>query len=560
MDKMRYAIYARYSSDLQRPTSNEDQIRNCRRCEKARSGVILEDCVFTDEELSGSLPMEHRPGLSAMLKAAGQQPKPFDYVLVDDTSRLSRNEGETAKIIKILRFSGVQIFFVSQGIDTAEDQSYLTVGVHGVFDAHYRHQLGQKTLRGMRGAVVRGYNAGGRVYGYKYIPELDPSGVTDRKTGQTRVLGTRIEIDEEQAPVVGEIFSRYADGLSVRDLTHGLNQKGYHPPHNGRQAGRGHKPAWIPATVRGMLQNPKYVGDWTYNKAGWVKHPVTGQRRHVLKPEGEWELDHRPERAIVDTLTWEKVQKRLEANRTGPQRNRKGVRSRFLLSGLMKCHVCGGSYVVVTGTDRSNPLFGCCTNWNRGGAACSNNFRVGMEEIQEVILRDIQKQLLSPAVLSAIVKKVNQRIKTKIRDLRKRSTSIQEKRRQEQWALDRLLDAIEKGVDLREIKPRIEAHRAQRDVLDRQIEALKSATDLDKFKADDEYVEKWLFRLRELVQTDPIAAKAKLTSLLGAFTLSPEMVDGVKCLRLEANAKIIGLLKVAGGERFSKETNTGGRA
>ena len=62
----------------------------------------------------------------------------LDGVVAGDKSRLSRNEGETAGIIKILRFCGVHVFFVSQGIDTAENQPCLTVGVYGGSCRSYR--------------------------------------------------------------------------------------------------------------------------------------------------------------------------------------------------------------------------------------------------------------------------------------------------------------------------------------------------------------------------------------------------------------------------------------
>jgi len=93
-------------------------------------------------------------------------------------------------------------------------------------------KVGKATQRGMRGAVERGYSAGGRVYGYGSIPELDQTGAIDRKTGQTRVFGKRPEINPEQAAVVQEIFSLWVDGLSVINIAHRLNQKNQEPPHN----------------------------------------------------------------------------------------------------------------------------------------------------------------------------------------------------------------------------------------------------------------------------------------------------------------------------------------
>ena len=64
---MRYAIYARYSSDLQRASSLEDQIRKCHEFGRAQSWIAVKDCIYTDEAISGMT--TDRPGLKRMLGA-----------------------------------------------------------------------------------------------------------------------------------------------------------------------------------------------------------------------------------------------------------------------------------------------------------------------------------------------------------------------------------------------------------------------------------------------------------------------------------------------------------
>ena len=58
-----------------------------------------------------------------MLQAASQLPRPFDVLLLDDTSRLSRDQGETARIFERLNFLGIRIVAVSQGIDSQSEQA-----------------------------------------------------------------------------------------------------------------------------------------------------------------------------------------------------------------------------------------------------------------------------------------------------------------------------------------------------------------------------------------------------------------------------------------------------
>ena len=86
---MRYAIYARYSSDLQRQTSIADQLRKCHEFAQSQGWVPVKDCIYTDEAISGV--STERPGLQRMLQAALSMHRSFDVVLIDDTSRISRS-------------------------------------------------------------------------------------------------------------------------------------------------------------------------------------------------------------------------------------------------------------------------------------------------------------------------------------------------------------------------------------------------------------------------------------------------------------------------------------
>ena len=112
---LRCAIYARYSSDRQSPASIQDQLRKCREFAKEREWEFQDAHVYTDEALSGA--GADRPGLVKLLDAVSRLPCPFDVVLLDDTSRLSRNIGDIARAFERLSFAGIRIIAVSQGID-----------------------------------------------------------------------------------------------------------------------------------------------------------------------------------------------------------------------------------------------------------------------------------------------------------------------------------------------------------------------------------------------------------------------------------------------------------
>ncbi|MFZ1684769.1 MAG: recombinase family protein [Candidatus Zixiibacteriota bacterium] len=545
---MRCAIYARYSSDLQNDRSIDDQVAKCK-LYASRMGIEVHDQhIYSDRAISGAS-MVGRSGFIALLNAAAHRPRPFDLVIADDTSRLSRKAGEVQDIFEQLRFYGIGVYLVSQDIDSRKQDSYLTAGVHGLIDSQYRRDLGQKTLRGMVGQALRGNNPGGRLYGYSSIPVFDESGVRDRRTGQPRMLGARLEVLPEQAEIVVDIFELYLSGLSCRDIAFQLNAKRVEPPHNLRQLSRGSgKAAWLPTTIYLMLQNPRYTGDWSFNRFGWVTNPKTRQRRRMAKPSEDWQINLQPQLKIVDKSTFHAVQLRIQERKNGPHKRRTGAPSSFLLSGLMRCHECGSSYVVINGSNRNRVVFGCCTHHKRGPSACTNSFKVVKAEIELAILNDIQQNLLNPAFLSALVNKANSSLKSKLKKLSQGSDDLVKKRADLCKRLGNVVDAISENgpssnlnAKLREIESEI----ANSDAL---YEALSGAYSYERLKLDKKHVAGWIVRLKGRLESDVIGAKAQLMSLVGEFTLTPEMIEGVKYLRIDGQASISGLLAVASGE------------
>jgi site-specific DNA recombinase len=106
---MKAALYARFSTDLQRATSIEDQFRNCRKRAEAEGWTIV--ATFADAAMSGS--DANRPQYRTMLEAAARHA--FDVLIVDDLSRLTRDSVECERAIRRLEFSGIRIVATSDG-------------------------------------------------------------------------------------------------------------------------------------------------------------------------------------------------------------------------------------------------------------------------------------------------------------------------------------------------------------------------------------------------------------------------------------------------------------
>jgi hypothetical protein len=100
----RCAIYARYSSDLQSPTSIDDQLQLCRAYADRQGWAII--TTFRDAALSG-FGVEQRPGYQQLVAAVGATPPGFDTILVEDLSRLTRDTGELLRLYHRLRLKGI---------------------------------------------------------------------------------------------------------------------------------------------------------------------------------------------------------------------------------------------------------------------------------------------------------------------------------------------------------------------------------------------------------------------------------------------------------------------
>jgi DNA invertase Pin-like site-specific DNA recombinase len=153
---LRCAAYARYSSDLQSPRSIEDQLRICREYALSHGFVYvyLEEHVYVDEALSGV--GADRPGLSRLLDAALSSARPFDIILLDDSSRLARNTKDALTFFERLNFPGIRLIAVSQGIDFRQRAGSCACDCSRYGRQFVVKELAKKTHRGLEGLMLRG--------------------------------------------------------------------------------------------------------------------------------------------------------------------------------------------------------------------------------------------------------------------------------------------------------------------------------------------------------------------------------------------------------------------
>ena len=439
---MRAVIYARYSSDLQREASIQDQVEVCRRYAAAQGWTVAG--TYTDAALSGA--SRFRPEFQRLLGDAGK--KQFEVVICEAVDRLGRRLADTADLQDRLAFYGVRLFTPSLGEVTP-----IHVAVMGMMAQMALKDLGEKTRRGQLGRVLKGKVAGGLAYGYRIAPDGDGG------------RGARA-IDPGEAEVVGRIFREFGAGKSPEAIAKHLNQESVAGP-----GGR----TWSNTTIRGqaergtgILNNGLYRGVLEWNRCSYVKDPRTGRRVARPNPPELWEVQAVPELRIVSDEVWHKAKARQIAVRPGRASDATGSvagaalneshRTKFLLSGLLRCGRCGGGYTVM-GKDR----YGCATRRQNG--TCDNTRTITRQQIEGRVLEGLKERLLAPDLVAAFVQEVQDLVGQE-RDARKAQARQREKKAAEvQRKIAGLMTAIEDGLYEASMKERMKALHAERDAL-----------------------------------------------------------------------------------------------
>jgi len=399
MIRIKCAIYARYSSVMQRITSIEDQIAKCREYALSRGWEILEDHIYYDKEISGASTVP-RDEFNKLMQIAESGSAPFTYIIVDCTSRVARNILDAFRTFARLKAKGIYVYYVSQGIDTSEKTAETLIAVNGMVDSLFLANLSDGTHRGLKGTFNRGYSTGGKRFGFSSKPEF--TGKID-KHGEKEIAGYKLIIVPEESQAIVEIFKlhgekEYSPQQIATKLNKRLKEKGSPKPPQGA--------VWSSATIWRILRNEVYRGLFVWNKKSSESNLETGGKKAKKNSSDKWITRHDPELQIIDDALWAKSQaRREEAKSKTAGRFVKGrpIYSEHLLTKITKCK-CGSTFGIVTGGKFAK--YGCTKSWNSRSQACSNSVKIRKVELEEVIVFTLCKELLDKNALEKLYKDV----------------------------------------------------------------------------------------------------------------------------------------------------------
>jgi DNA invertase Pin-like site-specific DNA recombinase len=115
------AIYARLATGD--TVAIENQVRLCRTFIQTQPNwSVCEGYIFTDGPASGH--STTRLGLQSLLEAADAEPRPFDYLPVDETVRLGRSLDVVAWVLGLLSRIGIAVYCLSVGVVSMEEELF----------------------------------------------------------------------------------------------------------------------------------------------------------------------------------------------------------------------------------------------------------------------------------------------------------------------------------------------------------------------------------------------------------------------------------------------------
>ena len=185
---------------------NDDEKSVTRQIEHARADAtrnrwqIADDHIYADDGISGA-EFDTRPGLVRLLNALKLKPRPFDWLILSEESRLGRESFETGYILKQILSSGVRIWCYLEHKELAlyNASDKILLSVTSVIADMERERARQRTRDALERKAKAGHVTGGAVFGYRNVD------VRDDTSGRRHHVV--LEINSEEARIIRRIFS-----------------------------------------------------------------------------------------------------------------------------------------------------------------------------------------------------------------------------------------------------------------------------------------------------------------------------------------------------------------
>ena len=186
--------------------------------------------VYSDEAITGT--KSQRDGFQRMLAScrAGE----IDLIITKSISRFARNTVTLLETVRELKSLGVDVFFEEQNIHTMSADGELMLTIL----ASYAQEESLSASENQKWRIRKAFENGELVnlrflFGYN-------------------ITASGIQVNEKDAAIVREIFTRFNGGESLSSISRDLNGRGCERTFGG---------TWCADRIRNLLSNEKYTGN-----------------------------------------------------------------------------------------------------------------------------------------------------------------------------------------------------------------------------------------------------------------------------------------------------------
>lgn len=455
---MRAAAYARYSTDHQQHNSIEYQLDAIRKY--CRENQITITATYTDEAESGT--NTDRPGFRAMMSAATR--REFEAVVIYDVTRGSRDVGDWFTFRKTMLMLGIKVISTTEKLGDPESSNDFLVELLSVGMGH--HAVLETRSKSIAGVAVKAKQG-------KFLGGVPPLGYD--------IIDGAYVVNPVEAHTVRTIFEMYGAGKSYNAI---LEAVAGAVGKRGRPLGKN--------SLHSILTNERYIGTYTWNKrrvklfrkwAGGAPNPKCVRLEGMIP-------------AIIDENTWEKVQTRMNNNKRNA--TNKAKRS-YLLSGLIECEACGGTYVGHTSTSSKGyeTRYYVCGNKYRTHTCSAKNLNA--DEVETFVVQQLKAYLLATDF-----EEEAQRIADQINNASPELTAERAELASVTAQINNGLKAILTGMDIPELRDEMDRLRVRKseleDIIGRRTARSQPVDPKNIVSVFQDSLENWDTNLQEIIK------------------------------------------------------------
>lgn len=272
----------------------------------------------------------------------------FDLIVTKEVSRFARNTLDSIQYTRKLLANGVAVYFQNDNINTLDEDSEFRLTIMASMAQDESRKISSRVRWGHHQAIKNGVVLGNsNIFGY-------------------RKADKRLYIDDEQAPIVKELFELYATGkYSMKNLETYFYNKGVRNT-------KGNK--LVHSTMANIIKNPKYMGYYVGNKVQVVDMFTKKQK---FLPEEEW-IIYKDETGdivppIVSEELWQRANDVLRLRSLDVIQKQNKTNHNNLLTGKLICAHCGKPYYrkdTVSKKGTANSAWRCSGKIKNGSDSC----------------------------------------------------------------------------------------------------------------------------------------------------------------------------------------------